>query len=256
MSNAPLDPLGFDPLAALEEMTGKGSPTEEARPPAFDIPLDLDILASPRPGETPQALLARSAAAARDAAAGRSTLGPGASPVRAVRHCNDPARHDPPSNLAQPVAIVRGNAVPLKNSAAPPFPFDFADPLNTLAIAQLAIPAHSDKTAYKRVQAARQLMTAYEQHHRSPLRFPDALRWWYLAARRCADLPVLLGRPGLSPATVRLQALRAVAHDFAEAMALPLSLRADAFEAAGLPMPRDKRGRPTLPKDYPPKFAW
>lgn len=245
----PLDPLAFDPLAALEEMTGKKAAPAPA-PAVFEVPLDLDALANPHPGETPQALLARSAALARAAAVGPH-LRVDASPARAVRSKDDPARHGPPDPATRPVVLNKaGQLVRLKN-VAPPYPFDDSDPHNLLAIAILAIPATSQKTAFGRVKAAKHLTAQYEQRHKAPLPFADCVRWWWLVARQCVDLAGCFGRPGLSPSTVRRFAYPAVAHDFAEAKDIPFSMRAAAFESAGVPMPRDKHGNPTLPKDYP-----
>lgn len=240
----PLDPLAFDPLATLEEMTGKKA---DPAPVVFEIPLDLDTLAAPLPGETPQALLARSAAVAQAAAAGLSTL----APARAVRSPDDPAQYGPPDSSARPVVLnKKGQLVRLKK-AAPPYPFDHSDPQNTLAIARLAIPATCARTAFERVKAAQHLNAQYEQRHKAPLPFADCVRWWWLAARQRVDLSRVFGRPDLSPSTVRRLAYPATAHDFAEAKGLPIGMRAAAFESAGVPMPRDKRGNPTLPKDYP-----
>lgn len=230
----PLDPLDFDPLATLEEMTGKAS---APAPVLFEIPFDLDTLAaSPGPDETAEALLNRAIAVARAAAAGPATLGPGASPSRAIRHPGHPARQDAPTDR--------------------PYPFDNTDPVHMVAILQIALKPRTDRMMLDAIKAAQHLKTAYETRHKGPLSFPMAVRWWWCAARELTDIAALHSRPGCSASTVRRLALPHAAHVFAEAKDIPPGLRASAFESAGVPMPKNKRDRPVLPQNYPPTFPW
>ena len=214
--------LSFDPLAVLEEMAAAPPPTPADDPPAclFEIPFSLDVLAAGQaPGETPQDLIARAVAAARV----QDEEGP--TPARAVRT---------PSPLYDD-----------RNPRLPPYPFDGSDHRNTTAVAVLALPASDHRAALERSAAARRLVREYEAHARAPLSLPDALIWWWKAARRCVDVAECLGLGGRSPNAVRLRAFRYVAPDFADALMILPSARARAFEDAGIPMARDKKGKPT-----------
>jgi hypothetical protein len=215
------DPLDlFDPLAALESMLEKGAASDPHQPTegwgdSVDIPLDLDTLAARLPGETSRALIVRAAAVARTASG-----------------------HLLP---AQPVRLASPDLAP----APPlPYPFDGSDPLNDSAIVRLVLPASSALTANQRTAAALLLVRESERHHGAPLSLADALNLWWKAARRLIDIPAALKRPGVSVSTLRLLCLRPAAHDFADAKGLSLSARGHAFEAAGIPMPTDKKGKP------------
>lgn len=220
----------FDPLAALEDMVAKGREAAEeeadllprAEPgghwgTALEVPISLDVLAAgPAPGETSRDVVARAIAAARNAPGGPIQ------PARPVRSAS--ADYAPPPPL--------------------PYPFDGSDPLNDVAIARLVLPATNARDAAERQASALRLVREYENRHRSPLDLFNALSLLWRAAIRTVDVAATLGRPGLSRSALRLQVIRPAAHDFADAMRIPYASRPAAFEAAGIPMPKDKKGRP------------
>ena len=136
-----------------------------------------------------------------------------------------------------------------------PYPFDGTNPLADIAIARLALPAKNANDANRRVSAAMMLNREYETRHHRPLSLSNALKFWWIAARRLLDVATALDRPGLSPNALRMRALRPVAHDFATAKGIPPSARAAAIEAAGVPMPRNKKGKPTDDSTGPQNFV-
>lgn len=214
MSN-PLD--DFDPFAALAA-PALHEPSEHWGE-SLEVPVSLDVLAAGRaPGETPEAWLDRAAAAAR--AADTSGL---LQPARAVRSASP--HYAPPPPL--------------------PYPFDGKNRLADVAIARLALPATDARSANERTKAALLLVREYETRHHSPLVLFEACRLWWLAARRLVDIAAALQRPGLTPNALRARAVRPVAHDFAAAKGIPPAARPKALEEAGIPMPRDKKGKPT-----------
>lgn len=214
MSN-PLD--DFDPLAALAApaLHEPGAHWGES----LEVPVSLDVLAAgPASGETPEAWLDRAAAAARAA----DTSGP-FQPARAVRSVSPHYALPPPL----------------------PYPFDGSNLLADVAIARLALPATDARSANERTAAALLLVREYETRHHSPLGLFEACRLWWLAARRLVDVAAALERPGLTPNALRARAVRPVAHDFAAAKGIPIAARPKALEEAGIPMPRDKKSKPT-----------
>ena len=220
----------FDPLANLESMVARGreAAEEEAEllPPsepgghwgtALELPISLDVLAAgPAPGETPRDLVARALATARNAPGG---------PMVPAR----PVRSDSPDYAAAPSL---------------PYPFDLSDALNDVAIARLVLPPTNARDAVERQASALRLVREYESRHRSPLDLHSALSLLWRAAIRLVDVPHALNRPGLSRSALRFQVIRPAAHDFADALRIPNASRPAAFEAAGIPMPKDKKGRP------------
>lgn len=220
------DPLDdFDPLAAIEAMSAATPPHHpgEHWGAAVEVPISLDVLASPQPSETPAALLARAVAVA-------SAGGP-VVPARPVRSASP--HYAPPPPL--------------------PYPFDGTNPLANNAIARLVLPATSTHSANERTAAALLLLREYQTHN-GPMGLPLFLSLFWKAARRHVDIAATLKQPGLSPNALRMRVLRPAAHDFADAKGILPASRPAAFEAAGIPMPRDKKGKPTS-DGAPPSYS-
>jgi hypothetical protein len=111
-------------------------------------------------------------------------------PCRAIRSDGDPTR----APLPPP----------------PPYPFDGSDPLAVLAVVRLAQPSEGPQDDAAAIAAAARLCAAYETATGRTLSLADAVSWWWQAARRCADVAALMGRPGLSPNALRMRAVRPV----------------------------------------------
>lgn len=152
---------------------------------------------------------------------------PSLRPCRAIRSDGDPAR----SPLPQP----------------PPYPFDGSDPLAILAVVRLAQPSKGSQDDAAAIAAAARLCAAYETTTGRTLSLPDAVSWWWKAARRWVDIPALLDRPGLSPNALRMRAVRPVAVAFAEALRLPFATWPRVFSEAGIPTSKPKRRRGANP---------
>ena len=148
-------------------------------------------------------------------------------PCRAIRSDGDPTR----APLPPP----------------PPYPFDGSDPLAVLAVVRLAQPSEGPQDDAAAIAAAARLCAAYETATGRTLSFADAVSWWWQAARRCADVAALMGRPGLSPNALRMRAVRPVAVAFAEALRLPPSTWPRVFTEASIPTPKPKRRRGANP---------
>lgn len=207
------DPLDFDPLAAF----AAPSPAESSWGEALEVPISLDVLAAgAAPGEAPRDFLARAAAAARDADAGPLL------PARPVRSLSP--QYAPPPPL--------------------PYPFDGSNDIHAAAIVRLALPARNASAATARVAAADLLVREYEVRHGGALGLHRAIQLWWRAVVRLVDISAALERPGWPRNRLYMRAARPAAYDFAEALRIPRSARPAALEAAGIPMPRDKKGRP------------